>query len=57
MFQYPNLQFQIAYVFYNPTDSEAVQLTQKNIDMTLGKLLSPPRKKETYNLNLQHPMN
>jgi hypothetical protein len=27
---------QVAYVFYNPTDSGAVQLTSDNLDMTLG---------------------
>lgn len=28
---------QIVYIFYNPTDSGAVQLKSDNLDMTLGK--------------------
>lgn len=29
--------FMVIYVFYNPTDSGAVDMNSENIDMTLGK--------------------
>lgn len=32
------ISLQVVYMFYNPTDSGAVQLKADNLDMTLGNM-------------------